>query len=165
MGDWANGLLGAELRSGKVLTQPFPASDGIFVFTSDTFPLPVGVEQRDEVLAFLGTIAGSVAQREFSSVKGSIPARNDVRMGPELESASAARRADFFASEQVLATSGYFPPFYPQGALEQKLEDMVRPGAGEAEVNAVIAEIADAQPLFASWQARLNGGAPSRASP
>jgi glucose/mannose transport system substrate-binding protein len=156
MGDWANGLLERELALGEVVAVPFPNTGGIYVFTADTFPLPRFAEHREEVLDFLATIASAQAQSGFSALKGSIPARNDA---DGLRGDWILRRADFLASEQVLATSGYFPPYYPQKTLENKLKAMVRAGAGEAQIAAVIAEMVDAQPLFASWQRRLEEGA------
>ena len=164
MGDWANGLLADELASGEVIAVPFPGSEGTFVFTADTFPLLVGVEHRDEVWSFLRTIASTAAQSTFSSVKGSIPARNDVNMG-SLEAASRARRADFFASEQVLATSGFFPPYYPQRLLGQELKAMVAAGAGQREIDVVVADLVDARPLFQRWQGRLRQAASSPSTP
>jgi glucose/mannose transport system substrate-binding protein len=164
MGDWASGLLSDELSSGAVVARPFPQTDDVFVFTADTFPLPAGVEHREQVLGFLETIASPGAQRVFSSVKGSLPARNDVPMGP-LEAASALRRDEFFAAVQVLATSGYFPPYYPQRVLERKLQALVDEKGGAEEIDAVVAELVDAQPLFASFQARLHEGASPRTTP
>ncbi|HEY3500566.1 MAG TPA: ABC transporter substrate-binding protein [Polyangiaceae bacterium] len=164
VGDWASGVFVNELNSGEVIAVPFPGSEETFVFTSDTFPLLIGVEHREEVLEFLRTIAGTTAQSTFSTVKGSIPARNDANMGV-IEAASQIRREDFLASEQVLATSGFFPPYYPQGQLGQALQDMVAPDAGPDRIDAVVNEIVDAQPLFSSWQRRLREGASAPATP
>ncbi len=158
MGDWANGELKASLERGEVGAAPFPGSDEIFVFTSDTFPLPVDAPYTAESEAFLDTIASQQAQLEFSQEKGSIPARIDFSihdLGPAAEATQAAFLSDDVT--KVLATSGLFPPYYP-AELNDKLAQMTQPGATRASVEDVLALLRDAEPLLALWQDRLAQG-------
>ncbi len=159
MGDWANGELESALALGEVDACPFPGSSRTFVFTSDTFPLPLAAPYPSESEAFLDTMASGEAQLEFSREKGSIPARSDVNvvgLGPRAESA----RADFMAADvsKVLATSGLFPPYYPDEELNRRLSVMTQAGASDDSVDAVIALLRDAQPLLERWQSRLAAG-------
>lgn len=124
MGDWAKGFLESEgLKSGKDFDiVPFPGSDGTFVFTSDTFPLPKGAPNRTGALALLETFASLDAQLEFNRVKGSIPAR--VFKDSELEDfddLALATVHDFREAHKVLALSGLLPnDLMPDLATELK---------------------------------------------
>lgn len=107
MGDWAKGFLQAEgLAPGKQFdVVPFPGTDGIFVFTSDTFPLPRGAPNRAGALELLKTFASLEGQIAFNRLKGSIPSRMDA--DPELFDAVTRRTMeDFHDSTKVLALSG-----------------------------------------------------------
>lgn len=154
MGDWAGGQLSSELEQGKVRAVPFPNSEDIYVFTSDTFPLPVDAEHTAETEALLETIASTEAQRIFSQEKGSIPARGDV----VLNEVDAARRADFARATKALATSGRFPPYYNPDDLNDKLLELLRPEAGPETIEAVVEELVSLQPLLKRWQQRLKDG-------
>ncbi|MET0792943.1 MAG: hypothetical protein ABW061_15590, partial [Polyangiaceae bacterium] len=158
MGDWANGELSAALDRGDVGAQPFPGSEKIFVFTSDTFPLPVDAPYTASSQALLDTIASKDAQFAFSLEKGSIPARNDVDISA-LGERAARSRADFASADvaKVLATSGLFPPYYPD-ELNAELARMTQPGATPDSVEDVISTLRDAQPLLARWQSRVAEG-------
>lgn len=107
MGDWAKGFLQTEgLTPGKEFDiVPFPGSEGTFVFTSDTFPLPKGATNREGALALLHTFASVEAQVAFNQLKGSIPARNDVDMG-RFDSVALNTLRDFQSADKVLALSG-----------------------------------------------------------
>ncbi|MEW9502075.1 ABC transporter substrate-binding protein [Jeotgalibacillus marinus] len=81
MGDWAKGYFANDLNLeankdfGYVA---FPETDGDFAVITDTFGLPKGIENPDEVKKFL-TVLGSVeGQDAFNPLKGSIPARVDA---------------------------------------------------------------------------------------
>ncbi len=158
MGDWANGELKTALEHGEVGAVPFPGAEQIFVFTSDTFPLPVDAPDAADSEAFLDTIASTQAQLEFSQEKGSIPARSDLSIEP-LGPAAVATQAAFASDDvtKVLATSGLFPPYYP-AELNDKLAQMTEPGATRDSVEDVMALLRDAQPLLARWQERLAQG-------
>jgi glucose/mannose transport system substrate-binding protein len=159
MGDWANGELSAALDRGEVDARPFPGSEQTFVFTSDTFPLPRGVPYAAYSEALLDTIASGEAQLEFSREKGSFPARRDVDISTLGERAASARQA-FESGEvrKVLATSGLFPPYYPDGELSAKLSLMTQPRAPAETVTGVIDFLSDMQPLLVRWQERLAEG-------
>jgi hypothetical protein len=171
MGDWAGGQLASEQPGPgvKIESMPFPGTDGIYVYTSDTFPLPVDAEHQAEAEALLETIALPKAQKLFSEEKGSIPARSDVL----LEEVDEQRRADFVRSTKSLATSGFFPPYYRQDDLNDKLHELILPkeppkagsAAAEAAVEVVVEELVALQPLFQRWQARLRLGPPDSPMP
>jgi glucose/mannose transport system substrate-binding protein len=61
---------------------PFPSAtdspNKVFVYTSDTFPLPKGVTHRAETIELLATFASMEGQIAFNRIKGSIPARTDI---------------------------------------------------------------------------------------
>lgn len=163
MGDWANGQLSEQLLNGTVKAIRFPHRAEVqetFVFTSDTFPLPIGAENEPEVMALLETFASADAQRAFSRVKGSIPARLEVRSLGPLDTFQALTQADFANPTigKVLATSGRFPPYYQRDDLAAALRAMTRRGAGAAEVEATVAEFVAMEPLLGTWQARLRAG-------
>jgi len=160
MGDWANGELRAELVAGTVRAIPFPGTEGTFVFTSDTFPLPIGVDHEAEVVDFLETIASQPAQRAFSSVKGSIPAWEGLGGLGALDPLAEATRADFTHPDtvRVVATSGRFPPNYQQDTLGIALRAVTAVNADETDIEAALAEFDSQAPLLAAWQARLERG-------
>jgi len=162
MGDWANGELKLALAEGTVEVQPFPGSEGTFVFTSDTFPLPVAAPYAEESEDLLETLASVEAQLAFSREKGSIPARADIPTGREEETlgprAAQTRRA--FASPDIhksIATSGLFPPYYPDD-LSTRLSEMTAPGASKTNIDAVVALLRNTQRLFQRWQIRIAEG-------
>lgn len=81
MGDWAKGYFSNDLDLETNIDFgyfPFPGTDGTFAVITDTFGLPKGVDNPDEVKEFL-TFLGSVdGQDVFNPLKGSIPARIDA---------------------------------------------------------------------------------------
>jgi glucose/mannose transport system substrate-binding protein len=163
MGDWANGQLVAQLTSDppKVKGVPFPGTEKRFVFTSDTFPLPIGAEFEPEVVALLETIASPEAQRLFSSKKGSIPARRDVTGLGRLNDFAVETRRDFFDDDtviKVLATSGRFPPYYDQAKLWDTLYDLTDVDADPSTIDEALAEFDSQVPLFKKFQDRLGDG-------
>jgi glucose/mannose transport system substrate-binding protein len=153
-GDWANGELRSALELGTVETMAFPNTEGTFVFTADTFPIPVGAPNPSQTWALLETMTSREAQLAFSEEKGSIPARSDVDWTALGERAQRTRD-EFLAAEPVLATSGLLPPYYPLDALVDRLRKMIAPGAGPAEIAAVLTLMRDANPLLDVWQERL----------
>jgi glucose/mannose transport system substrate-binding protein len=160
MGDWANGELATELDQGIVRVIPFPGTEDTFVFTSDTFPLPVGADSEPEVVAFLETVASPRAQQIFSSIKGSIPARRDAGGLGKLDVVASASRTDFEddSIEKVLATSGRFPPYYRQNDLGEALRELTREDAPKSEIEDALVEFDSQLPLFRKFQDRLRTG-------
>lgn len=162
MGDWANGELAKELENGSVGVMPFPGTEQTFVFTSDTFPLPIGAKFEPQVVALLETIASPPAQRLFSSIKGSIPARRDAE-GVSFATESATNFYDPDVA-RVLATSGRFPPYYRQSDLGEALQDLTAEDAPESTIDDALVEFDSQEPLFGRFQQRLRRG-PARPRP
>ncbi|MGH7436259.1 MAG: ABC transporter substrate-binding protein [Polyangiaceae bacterium] len=80
MGDWA---LGEFIAQGKKPVVDFgevaaPGSQGTFIFTTDTFVLPIGAPNRSAALSLLGEWGSAAGQAAFNPVKGSIAVRNDT---------------------------------------------------------------------------------------
>lgn len=81
MGDWAHGYFLNDLNLAVNEDYgyfPFPGTEGSFNVVSDTFGLPSGVSNPDEVKEFLGVLATPEAQDIFNPLKGGIPARVDA---------------------------------------------------------------------------------------
>src|SRR5690606_5990899 len=79
MGDWAEGYF---LGKGAVPNEDFgwvaaPGTDGVFMWLSDSFGLPVGAPNRDNAVAWLRVLGSREGQDAFNPKKGSIPARTD----------------------------------------------------------------------------------------
>ena len=80
MGDWVEAYYktqGHEPEDGSLGWAPSPGTDGVFQFLSDSFVLPVNVQNREGSLAWLRVAGSKEGQDAFNPVKGSIPARND----------------------------------------------------------------------------------------
>lgn len=77
MGDWTNGFY-----KSKKFTDwgwaPTPGTAGTFLALSDSFGLPKGVKDRDNVIAWLKVCGSKEGQDAFNPLKGSIPARKDA---------------------------------------------------------------------------------------
>lgn len=83
MGDWA---LGEFLKDGAVADKDFgeipaPDSQDTFIFTTDTFVLPVGAKNRSGALALLAEWGSVSGQNIFYPLKGTLAARSDVDAG------------------------------------------------------------------------------------
>jgi glucose/mannose transport system substrate-binding protein len=139
MGDWAKGLLDAEgLRSGVDYdAMPFPGTAGTYVFTSDTFPLPKGAQNRQGAIALLETFASREGQEAFNIAKGSIPARTDVDRDAFDE--VAQRTMDDFdgADHKVKALSGLM-----RGDVMPDLAPMLKASAETGVTQGVMSYIA-----------------------
>ncbi|WP_283153570.1 ABC transporter substrate-binding protein [Guptibacillus hwajinpoensis] len=81
MGDWAKGYFVNDLNLkvkedfGWVET---PGTDGMFMVITDTFGLPKGVSNPEDVKKFLSVLGSVEGQDAFNPLKGSIPARVDA---------------------------------------------------------------------------------------
>lgn len=81
MGDWAKGYFVNDLNLkvnedfGYIET---PGTDGEFMVITDTFGLPKGVENPEDVKKFLKVLGSVEGQDVFNPLKGSIPARIDA---------------------------------------------------------------------------------------
>lgn len=80
MGDWAKGYFSNDLKLETNVDfgyVPTPNTAGNFVIVTDTFGLPVGIEDADSVKEFLKVLGSVAGQDAFNPLKGSIPARVD----------------------------------------------------------------------------------------
>lgn len=80
MGDWATGYykskgLKAKEDWGWSVT---PGTKGDFMVVVDTFGMPKGVKNPEDVKKFLGVLGSAEGQVAFNTKKGSIPARTDA---------------------------------------------------------------------------------------
>lgn len=81
MGDWAKGYFTNDLKL-KVNQDfgwvPTPGTAGSFMVITDTFGLPKGVKNAEDVKKFLSLLGSVEGQDTFNPLKGSIPARIDA---------------------------------------------------------------------------------------
>ncbi len=163
MGDWANGYILEQNWGDEIASMPFPGTEQVFVFTSDTFPLPVSARHPEAAKDLLRTIASAPAQKAFSEIKGSIPALFDVELdGPLADKARATRAAFDSAQFKVMATSGYFPPYLRTEGLSSDILDVTTNG-GQAPIDAVMERVYDYDALFSAFQQRIQAGPSARA--
>jgi glucose/mannose transport system substrate-binding protein len=158
MGDWANGYIQEQNFGDEIASMPFPGTEKIFVFTSDTFPLPVSARHPEAAKDLLRTIASEPAQKAFSEIKGSIPALLDVELdGPLAEKARATRAAFDSAPFKVMATSGYFPQYLQTEGLSSDILGVTTNG-GQAAIDAVMERVHDYGAIFSTFQQRIQRG-------
>ena len=90
MGDWGEGL--RQRRSGpevsyryadKIGFMPMPGTAGTFVFTTDTFGLPMGARHPEEAQKLLSVFGSRGRPEDLQRMKGSISARLDVEIAPD----------------------------------------------------------------------------------
>jgi len=136
---------------------PFPGTEGVYVFTSDTFPLPVGTRHEAETRALLQTFLLPETQLAFSLAKGSIPAIDETMMVSELDTWARESHEQFRSSTKVLATSGYLPSYFPVADLDRSLALLA--SKGEDELNRSIDRVIDllksTLPLNRRWRTGL----------
>jgi glucose/mannose transport system substrate-binding protein len=99
MGDWAYGYFANAAPNGLALKPhtdfdwtPTPGTQGIFVFLSDSFVLPVGNKNPAGTLAWLTVAASKEGQEAFNPLKGSICARTDCNPAVFSEYSQAAMK-------------------------------------------------------------------------
>ena len=82
MGDWAKGeIVKAGMKPGvDILCVTAPGTEGSFLFNTDFFAMfPVGEDKRAGQFALASSVMSPDFQEAFNLVKGSIPARTDVK--------------------------------------------------------------------------------------
>lgn len=81
MGDWALAAFNeADMKRGKDFVDfPVPGTEDTFDFLADSFTLPVDVPHPEGAKAWLETVGSLEGQVAFNKVKGSIPARTDIK--------------------------------------------------------------------------------------
>jgi len=77
MGDWTNGWF-MSVGFEDYGWAPPPNNQGIFLALSDSFALPKGCKNQENVLAWLKVLGSKEGQYSFNKAKGSIPARTDI---------------------------------------------------------------------------------------
>ena len=77
MGDWVDGWLNSKGGFPQISRGPTPGTSNIFVAISDSFGLPKGAPNSENVIAWLKLIGSKEGQELFNPRKGSIPARID----------------------------------------------------------------------------------------
>ena len=163
MGDWANGELKQALEDGPVDAQPFPGSEGTFVFTSDTFPLPVAAPYAERERGFArnaGLARRAVGIQPRKRLDPRARGHLDRTRARDARRTRARRpRRDFDSPEihKSIATSGLFPPYFPDD-LSTQLSTMTAEGASKRASRAVIALIRNTLPLLKRWQSRITEG-------
>ncbi|HLR65716.1 MAG TPA: ABC transporter substrate-binding protein [Virgibacillus sp.] len=146
-GDWAKGYFSNDLdmeTNEDFGYFTFPETEGSFQIITDTFGLPKGVENVDEVEEFLSVLGSVEGQDAFNPLKGSIPARvdadkdeydeygqdamddfQDARLVPSLAHGSAASEGFLTKANQavnILVTQGDVDNFIQ--ALDDASEEM-----------------------------------------
>jgi glucose/mannose transport system substrate-binding protein len=124
MGDWAKGLIDADGRMEAGVDYEviaFPGTVGTYIYTADTFAMPLGAPRRALAIDLLDTMASEEAQVEFNILKGSIPARA-IADKSKFDPVTVATINDWNASDKRLALSGLAPgPFFEP--IYQALQD------------------------------------------
>jgi glucose/mannose transport system substrate-binding protein len=135
MGDWAKGYFvtqnfkpGTDFNAIRV-----PGPNKAFVFSTDTFNLPVGAQHRDGAIALLEVMASPQAQTDFNLVKGSIPARPEADLSG-YDSISQGIAADFKAGPIVFSVGAPSP--YMNAVLNQ-LQAFI----GDRNIDALVATL------------------------
>lgn len=128
MGDWAKApLYGEDEALGASIREiAFVGSQSTFVYTTDTFALPLGAKNEAGALRFLGTIASKQGQQAISRSTSSISPRLDVRASSS-DPALAQKQELWTSGHLVLALSGLLPPSL-FAELSQALSDMLQEG-------------------------------------
>jgi glucose/mannose transport system substrate-binding protein len=115
MGDWAAMFFNAQgMKSGQDYAEiPFPGSENTFVFTSDSFALPVDAKNRPGAERLLQTIGSPEAQRAIAIAKGALSPRADVQP-PITEPSQLQKHALWQKGALILALSGIVPPRFSE---------------------------------------------------
>ena len=103
MGDWAAGYLSTtkKLAAGSGFGwAPSPGTVGGFMFLADSFGLPKGAPNRDNVIAWLALLGSKEGSDAFNPLKGSISARTDANLAKYNDYAKSAS-ADFGSNRIV----------------------------------------------------------------
>jgi glucose/mannose transport system substrate-binding protein len=102
MGDWAEGYFKSK---NAQLNQDFgwiaaPGTEGMFLWLSDSFGLPIGAPDRTNTINWLKLIGSKEGQDTFNPKKGSIPARTDANKS--LYDAYLQWSIDQFANDKLM---------------------------------------------------------------
>ena len=139
MGDWAAGYLNTtkKLAPGTGFGwDPSPGTTGNFIFLADSFGLPKGAPDRDNVIAWLKLLGSKEGSDAFNPLKGSISARTDSDLS-KYNSYGQSAAADFSAdrivgslAHGVAANEGFMNDF--ASVMEMFLKSKSAPAAAKA---------------------------------
>ena len=149
MGDWAKGYFSNDLEmetNEDFGYFSFPETDGMFQVITDTFGLPKGVDNEDDVKTFLEFLGTPEAQDVFNPLKGGIAARLDsdeeeydeygqdamndfqeARLVPSLAHGSAASEGFLTKANQAVNI------FVTQGDVDNFIEALENAAASEID--------------------------------
>jgi len=115
MGDWASMLFNAQgMKNGEDYAEiAFPGTEGTFVFTADSFALPVDAKNRAGAERLLHTLGSPEAQRAIALAKGALSPRADVQP-PATQPIQLQKHALWQKGALVLALSGIAPPRFSE---------------------------------------------------
>lgn len=114
MGDWAKITFEAHgFKMGVDYEEiAFPGSEDTFVFTSDTFPLPIHAKNREGAIRLLSTMGSKEGQEAMNRAKGALSARIDV---PVPNDPLMRRKHELLRNgSAILALSGRLPAQFAQ---------------------------------------------------
>jgi glucose/mannose transport system substrate-binding protein len=131
MGDWATGYLNEKKMRAKedYGVVPFPGTEKLFIFTSDTLPLTSKSRFPEETKDFLVTALSINGQLRFNEKKGSVPAvKLDDTAKEQLTEAQRETLAALSDSsvEKSLAMSGVVTPDVEPDLYREALRLMLR---------------------------------------
>ncbi|TVR21255.1 MAG: carbohydrate ABC transporter substrate-binding protein [Anaerolineaceae bacterium] len=145
MGDWAAGYLTTTLGLEPGEDFGFAASfgtDGIFMWLSDSFGLPLGITNRENTLAWLELMLSIEGQNAFNTLKGSIPARVDaVEAAMDEYNAYLLSAADDWAVDVLVGSLAHGTAANERfmGDFGQTIEILLSTGNPQAAANAFAA--------------------------
>lgn len=145
MGDWAAGYLTTTvgLEPGTDFGwAASPGTDGVFMWLSDSFGLPVDIANRDNAVAWLELLGSQEGQNAFNPLKGSIPARTDaVEAAPELYNDYLQSAASDWAENTLVGSLAHGAAANERfmGEFGQVIEILRSSGNAEAAANALLA--------------------------
>lgn len=139
MGDWAAGYMNTtkklEPKTGFGWAAA-PGTVGNFIFLADSFGLPKGAPNRDNVVAWLKLLGSQEGSDAFNPLKGSISARTDSDLS-KYNSYGQSAAADFSANRiagslahGVAANEGFMNDF--ASVMEMFLKSKSAPAAAKA---------------------------------
>jgi glucose/mannose transport system substrate-binding protein len=155
MGDWAKAyLVGHHKTLGTDFQYaPFPGTNDLFVYTTDTFPLTRGTRYPDETLSFLASTFSAESQIAFNRKKGSIPARAGISFDdfrelndPNYDEQARISYELFDTGDSLLASSGQVP-----AAALVELGDRMNVALGAKNAQALRALLVNFYPRVKKW--------------